>query len=249
MITIMRRIRSGTITPETMVCVGEELVQAHKISELSQLFNHPMENIRGELNEKYTISIDAILKKGWIFTSENQNLPVFAGTILLMTFIAGALTNEIMHSIASGLMAGWIVFMFLQSAFMAVSLRAYRGQKVDSQFIEQSLIPVLAKFSLLSVLFAFLVIILLPLLIIPSTIALLVYCYMTMFLLDYNSGIIKAASSAFSLLRNLGISALLQLCFLAFFYIVCIALIFPIPIIMPILAGALCSIYEDATSA
>ena len=249
MITIMRRIRAGTITPDTLVCMGEELVPAHKVGELSQLFNHSVEDIRSELNDPHKLSIDSILKKGWIFTSENQNMPVFAGTILLMTFIAGVITSELMHSIASGLMAGWITFIVLQSMFMAVSIRVYRGQKIDSLFIERNVIPMLAKLALISVLFSLLIILGLPLLIIPSSLALLVCCYIPMFLVDYNSGIIKATQSAFSLVRKLGSSALFQLCFLAFFYMICIVLIFPIPIIMPVLAGGLCSIYEEITSA
>ena len=140
------------------------------------------------------------------------------------------------------------MFVFLQSCFFSIALRVYRGQKTDLNFLEHSFAPILGKLAFVSVLFSFLVIATLPLLIVPGIITMLILIYIPMFILDFDSDVGKTITSIISLLRKLDKSALMRLGSLILFYMVCIALIIPIPIVMPIIAGGLCSIYEDLAS-
>ena len=248
LVTILRRIRSGSITPDTLVYQGEELVPAYKIKDISPFFNNPADDIRHELTNKPSLSIANILKKGWRFTSEYQNMSVFAGGILLLSVICGALAYEIFHSIASGIMAGWIVFLTTQSVFLAVALRLKKKKKPNLYFLDYTLTPLLGKLAFISVIFSLIIIAGLPLLIVPSTIAMLIYAYVPMFILDYDASLKKTLISIFSLLRKLDYVSLIKLSFLMLLYIICIILIFPIPLAMPILAGGLCSVYEDLST-
>lgn len=248
LITIMRRIYSGIIIPDTLMYQGEELVPAYRVADLSSFFNRPVENIRNELIKKFQISISNTLKKGWQFTLEHQSMPVLAGAVLLLSALFGILVQEILHKTMSGITAGWIMFLFLQSCFFAVSLRLYRGQKTDLDFIEYTIAPIMGKLSCISVLFSIIIIIGLPLLVVPGIIAMLVCAYMPMFILDYNLNITRTISSIFSLLRKLDKISMLKLSFLILFYMVGIAMIFPIPLIMPVIAGSLCSIYEELST-
>ncbi len=247
LVTILRRIRSGAITPETLVYQGEELVPAYTIKDISPFFNNPVENIRHELTHRPSLSIYKILRKGWLFTSEYQNMSVFAGGISLLSIVCGVLAYAIFHSIASGIMAGWMVFLTAQSAFLAVSLRLYRGHKPNLHFLDYTLAPLLGKLAFVSVIFSIIIIIGLPL-IVPSTIAILIYAYIPMFILDYDASLKKTITSIFCLLRKLDRISLIKLSFLMLIYIICVVLIFPIPLAMPILAGGLCSIYEDLST-
>lgn len=250
LVTIMRRIRSRVILPDTLVYQREEdgLVPAYSIEDLSPFFNHPTEDIRHELEASPKISIAKTFRKGWRFTLEHQGMAVFAGGILLLSWMFGILINEILHKTGSGITASWIMFLFLQSCFFAVSLRLYRGQKTDLDFIEYTLAPITGKLAFVSVLFSFIIIGGLPLLAIPSIIAMLTLAYIPMFILDYDSSIRKTIASIFSLIGKLDKISLMKLGFITLFYMVCVALIIPIPIIMPIMAGGLCSIYEDLST-
>jgi hypothetical protein len=249
LVTVMRRIRSGIIIPDTLVCQEEdEAVPAYSISELSNFFNNPIEDIRNELETSHTISIAKILRKGWQFTTEHQGIPVFAGGILLFSWMFGLLVNEILHKTGSGITASFIMFLFLQSCFFAISLRLYRGQKTDLNFLEYTMAPIIAKIAFSSVLFSFIIIAGLPLLAIPSIIAMLILAYIPMFILDYNHSVKQTIISIFLLIRKLDKISLMKLCCITLFYMVCVAFIIPIPIILPIMAGSLCSIYEDLST-
>lgn len=250
LVTIMRRIRSGIILPDTLACQNDEgeLIAAHNIEDLAPFFNNPTTDIRKELSGNASISITSTLKKGWQFTLEHQGMPVFAGAILILAAMVGILTQEILHKPASGITAGWIMFLFLQSCFFAVSLRLYRGQKTDMDFIEYTLAPIIGKLSFISAVSAVIIVAGLPLFIIPSIVAMLIYAYMSMFILDYNFSLLQTIGAIFNLLGKLNKISMLKLGFMILCYMIFIILVIPIPIVMPIMAGSLCSIYEEISS-
>ena len=252
LVTMMRRIRSGAVVPDTLIYKEHdaEAAPAFSINELSPFFNNPVEDVRTELESSPEISsIIKIFKKGWRFTLEHQGMSVFAGGILLISWMFGMLANGILHNTASSIMASWIMFLFLQSCFFAVAIRLYRGQKTDMAFLEYTLAPVIGKISFAAVLFSFAIITALPVFIFPGVIAMLTITYIPMFILDYNYSVKQTITSIYSLLGRMEKSAFAKLCFITFCYMIGIALIIPIPIVMPIMAGCLCSIYEELSTA
>ncbi|MEK6746748.1 MAG: DUF4339 domain-containing protein [Pseudomonadota bacterium] len=251
LVTMMRRIRSGVIVPDTMIYqeAGMEAVPAFSISELSPFFNNPVEDVRNELEASANISLLKTFKKGWRFTLEHQGMSVFAGAILLASWMFGKLADGILHNTASSIMASWIMFIFLQSCFFAVAIRLYRGQKTDLGFLEHTLAPVIGKISFAAVLFSFAIIGALPVFIFPGVIAMLTIVYIPMFILDYNYSVKHTITSIYTLLGRMKKTSFMNLCLITLFYMIAIAFIIPIPIAMPIMAGCLCSIYEELSTA
>jgi hypothetical protein len=245
LVTIMRRIRSGVILPETLFSQGEDLVPAYNIEDLSSFFNYPVEDIRHELAAATKISILQTLRKGWQFTTEHQSMSVFAGGILLLASLFGILIYEMLRNALSGFTASLMLFLLLQSCFLSISLRLYRGQRTDINFIEHTFSPLVGKLAFISVLSAFIIIIGLAFFLVPGVVAMLIVIWMPMLILDYDSSVGKTISAILSLFRKLDNLSLAKLGLLILFYIAGIALIFPIPLIMPILAGGMCSIYEE----
>lgn len=250
LVVMMRRIRSGAVVPDTMVYhEGEaEAAPAFSISELSPFFNNPVEDVRTELETATELSILKIFRKGWRYTQEHQGMSVFAGGILLVSWMFGVLMYELLHSTYSGIMASWIMFLFLQSCFFAVAIRLYRGQKTDLGFLEYTLAPVIGKISFAAVIFSFAIITALPVFILPGVLAMLTIAYIPMFILDYNYSVKQTITSIYSLLGRMEKSAFAKLCLLTLGYMIGIILIIPIPIVMPIMAGCLCSIYEELST-
>lgn len=250
LVTMMRRIRSGAVVPETMIYQeGEaDAAPAFSISELSPFFNNPVEDVRTELETPTELSIIKIYKKGWRYTQEHQGMSVFAGGILLVSWMFGVLADGILNNMVSSIMASWIMFLFLQSCFFAVAIRLYRGQKTDLGFLEYTLAPALGKISFAAVIFSFLILGGLPLFILPGIFFMLIIAYIPMFILDYDYSLKDTMVCIYNLISRMEKKVFAKLCFITLCYIIGIALIIPIPIVMPIMAGCLCSIYEELST-
>ena len=246
LISIMRRIRSGTINPDTFIYIDkydENPQHAFSISDLSQFFNSQTQDIRKEI-AKNKVSIIRTISQGWGFTKDNILMAVLAGGVLIITTLFGILLSDILSPIA-GFTAGWIMFLFLQSCFLAISLRIYRGQKIDIAFIEHNLSPIIAKLSFVAVIFAILIPIGLIFCIVPGIVAIAIAMYIPLLIFDYNLDVRKTIYVVFQNMGKFDQISLLKFGLLILLYLICISFIFPIILILPIFAGGLCSIYED----
>lgn len=249
LVSVMRKIHSGVIKPNTLIYLDKEdqdPLSAFAVSELSEFFNSPTQNIRKEL-AKYELSIIRTLAQGWQFSQDNIMMTVFAGGVLILTSLFGILLSEVWGPMA-GFTGGWIVFLFLQSCFLAISLRLYRGQQTDVAFIEQNFAPITAKLSFAAAIFAILVPIGLVLCIVPGIVAMVVAMYIPLLVFDYDLDVNKIIAVIFRNMGKFDQISLLKLALLILAYLVCIVFIFPIVLVLPILAGALCSIYEDLSA-
>lgn len=245
LVTMMRRIRSGIVTPDTMVYneYGEQ-VPAHDIQELSPFFNNPTQNLRSELESSFRISIPEFFSLGWNFISTNYDIMVFAGITIVLPVLLGLLLSVFLGNIAASA-AGLMLFLILQAYFFAVSLRVYRAQKVDIDFIEKMLSPIVWKIFGLAIIFSAAIPLLGALLVVPGIIATFIFILASLIIYDNHYDIGKAISYAFSLSKKINPSSRMNLYFITFLYIVSIILIFPIPLMLPIFAGGICSVYED----
>lgn len=246
LITVMRRIRSGKITPETLFYTNDDkLTAARNIDDFSSFFNHPTEDVRKELSSAHHISIKHIVKKGWQFTFEHQSITVFSGFTLMLVFMFSLLVHETTHSVAAAITSGWIVFALIQNCFFAFALRIYRGQIVDINFIEHSITPIMGKLIFSSVIFSIITALGIVLFIVPGVIAFIISAFIPFIVLDYDFKIKKTIATIITLLKKLDTSSLSKLIVTALLYLISVAMLFPIPLTMPVMAGILCSVYED----
>lgn len=249
LVTMMRRIRSGAISPSTKVYrEGEEPIYAHTIEELAGFFNNPSQDLRGDLLKTTQVLIASTLSIGWDFVAENQTVMVLAGAMLALCALFGILVNEI-AGIPTAIAAAFVAFSMLQSYFFATALRLYRGQRTDVDFIEKNLSPVASKLAIISVIFSVIMPIGAVFLIIPAAFFMLVFMLSSMIMLDYRCGIWGAIAMARKLLAKLDNTSKIKLIFLILLYMIFSVLIFPIPLLLPILVGGMCKTYEELANA
>ena len=249
LVTMMRRIRSKVISANTLVYQDEkEPSSAHTIEELSDFFNNPSQDLRGDLQKTPQVSIGNTLSIGWELVSENQSIMVLAGAMLALCALFGILVGTITE-ISTAISAALVVFFMLQSYFFAIALRLYRGQRTDVDFIEKNLSPISSKLIIISVIFSVLMPIGALFFIVPAAFFMLIFMLSSMIMLDYHCGIWEAINMARKLFAKLDNSSKIKLVFLVLLYMIFSVLIFPIPLILPILVGGMCQIYEELANA
>ncbi len=244
LVVMMRRIRSGVVRPDTLVYKGQDdEVAAHLIPELSDFFNRPAD-MRQELVARPSISISKTLQKGWDFMCEYQFLPVFAGLIILLVSLLGIILAKKL-SLAAGIIGGWMFFLLLQSYFFAVSIRLYRGQKIDMGFIENVLSPISAKLAFAAIVFALIIAAGLVLGIVGGIVAMVVFMLIPLSILDHDYTIKQSVTETLRKLKKLEKASIIDFGWLMLIYLLCIVLILPIPLLLPVIAGGICYIYDE----
>lgn len=248
LVSMMRRINSGMVTPVTLVYRGEdEPTSAHVLDELAPFFNRPIGDIRGDIYEKPELSFARFLSFGWEFLTENPSMMVFSGFTLAMSILSGILINGIMGT-SAGVAAGWAIFMLLHGYGFLVALRLSRGQRVDLDFIDKMLSPISRQMLAIAMIFSILVAVGALLFILPSLSAMFIFAFSCMVMFDRRCGVGEAIKFARTLPRRVDREIASKMLVLIFAYLVLSALLFPIPVIMPIFLGSMSDIYERLIS-
>ena len=250
LVTIMRRVKAGKILPDTWVYVGDahDAMPAHQVEELRSFFNRSVDDVRQELAPHMHFSLMRAIRTGWNFTSEHQIMPMIAGAIMLFSALFGILLQNTFNEFAA-IVGAWIVFFIAQSFYLVIAIRFYRGQSAGIDFLENGLSPISPAIIIISMPFAVLVALGTCLFILPGVAALIIFSLVPILVYEHRMKIPDAISTAIKMLKKLDASTVTLLGVLFLFYIAGIALIAPIPLVMPMLAGALCSLYEELAAA
>src|SRR5262249_45661681 len=126
LVTLMRRIRAGKIAPHTQIYKeGEDTpLPASKIEEIAPFFEQS--HIEPE-TEEAPPSLFTLLQEGWRFTFEHNIMTVFAGGMLLVSFVFALLCFGLFPP-AIAAVPIWIFFIILHNLYLIFVLRLYRGQ-------------------------------------------------------------------------------------------------------------------------
>jgi len=245
LVTMMRRIRTGIITAQTLVYRGyEDPTSAHVIDELAHFFNNPTVDLRSDLQEDKNISIAKYLSVGWEFVSENPMTAFTSGMILCVSGLAGWLLNESV-GVVGAVVGFWVMLILMQSFYFVVSIRLYRGQRTDIVFIEKMLTPIWARLLFISIVFSIIIPAGALFFVIPALLLNGVFIFAVIFMLDHHCNGLEAISGAWKLMAKLDNKEKMNICVLVLIYMVSIVFIIPIPLMLPIFAGAMCCAYED----
>lgn len=245
LVTMMRRIRTGIITSQTLVYRGDEdPISAHFFEELAHFFNNPTQDLRSDLQEKINVSIPKYLSIGWEFVSENPIVTVLSGLIFTISGLFGWILNETIGIVAA-ISGFWIMLMLIKSCYIVISLRIYRKQRTNITFFDKILSSIFLRLVLISLVFSILIPIGGLLFIVPLLFLTTIFIFSAMFLLDNNCNSLEAIHNSWKLIKKLDGKATFNIFILVFIYIFSMALIFPIPVMLPIFIGAMCSLYED----
>lgn len=245
MVSLMRRIRSGKVTPNTLILIGdsETPVPAGEIKELARFFidtgYDPMDN---SLRPR-SITLSKALDTGWHFVMESNIMTVYAGGMLiLMLMFALAMVSQ--FGMYVGGFIAWCVFMVTQQLYFMFTVRVFRGQTIGQDFMNHQFTPILSALVLFSILYAVLLPVGLALLIVPGLLFATFFTYVPIVLMDKQVPISKAFASSFQRVSKAGIKQIIAVSTILALHYICLFLIVPVPLTMPLFFAALIEMYE-----
>ncbi len=245
LVTVMRRIRSGKIRPNTSIYVGNETrpIRAERVPELEPFFLRLLEGPQDARAKPAPATLDGILRAGWQFTMEHNIMTVYAGGLLLISMMFVAALTNLFGLMAGGVLA-WCVFILMHHFYLIFSLRFFRGQTMGPDFINLQLAPVLASFIIGNVIFALAVALGLTFFIIPGIIVAGLFIFTPFLLLDRQCSLQEAFLESYNMVNKAGMPTLILICMLIALHFLCMVLIVPVPLTLPIFVAAVCEIYE-----
>ena len=254
LVNIMRRIRTGKITPDTLIySENKETPQrANAIEEIALFFTRqpeaaPEPGTSGKPQEHIPLSIGQLLRNSWQFTLEHNIMTVYAGGLLLLNILLAITLVSWFGFIAGGLLA-WAASITCHNFYMIFVLRLYRRQPISSGFINRNLAPVLPTLFLACGTLAFMMGGGLLLLVIPCMIVSIYYIFVPFLIIDQKYGVVEAMHASRLLLQKHNQQYVRFVTILILIHYICLTLIIPIPLTLPMFAAALAELYEKITT-
>lgn len=249
LVTIMHRIRNKKISGDTPIYIDDAAIPtpAAHISEIAIFFHHTPQASAAAFTGASATSLLHLLATGWRFISENNIITVFAGAMLLISFL---LTVGLMNRLGwfTGGVAGWCILVLLHNIYLICTLRMYRGQTVGPDFIDHHLAPILLSLAIASVVLALMMVGGALLLIIPAVIISTLYIFVPFLMLDHRYSMIEAMHASRLLLQKRGKNYARLISILVVLHLLCLMLIIPVPLTLPLFAIALAELYEEIST-
>lgn len=246
LLTMMRRIKNGKVSAGTMVSTDtmDVPMPASRLQDLAMFFDSGEKDDKSGAGERSRRSFSQFFDVGWRFISGNQNMSVFGGAIVLLTFLLGLPLYDI-GGIGVAIMISSLVFFILQSIYMISALRLNRGQHINADFIQSAIlansVPLVLGSCILGVLFwvgvAFLIV--------PGVIMLSVYAFMPFLISDRGFSVIEAMEASRMLIARDKSAYFPTMIGLVGLHLLSCATVVLIPLTLPILAGALSELYDE----
>ena len=244
LVTVMRRIRAKKINANTPIYVNEatDSLPAQEIAEIALFFDTTTP--ASITDASLTTTLSTVIAQGWQFVTEHHIMTVYAGGLLLLCLmLASGLINAL--GLITGSMAAGAILMLFHNLYLLFTLRLYRGQTLSSDFINQKLAPALPAIFAASLMLSLMVAGGLFLLIIPGVIVAVMYIFVPLLVLDRSYGVVEAMYASRLLLQKHGKRYVGRIFALVALHLVCLFLIIPIPITLPIFSAAISAIYEE----
>lgn len=246
LVTIMRRIRSGKITSDTLIYSdGEDTPKpAADIEDIALFFKAQPDT---KNRKEKTKPLGRLIRHGWQTVMEKHVMTVYAGGMLLLCImLASALIDKL--GIVNGGMLAWAVFLIFHNIFFIFVLRLNRGQTTGSAFINNNLAPILPMLIIASITLALMMAGGLFLFVIPGMIISVLYIFVPFLIFDRRYNIAEAMYASRLLLQKRGRKYISTISILSFLHLVCLLLIIPIPVTLPIFACTLSNIYDEISA-
>jgi hypothetical protein len=246
LVTIMRRVRMRKILSDTPIYIDEAPapVPAGEIPEIAAFF-------REDGGEAHTaprsFSLTETILAGWRFTLEHNVMTVYAGGLLLISFLLATMLVNAFGLVRGG-MAAWCLFVTLHNFYLLFTLRLYRGQTLGSDFVNHQLAPALGMLLLASVALALMMAGGFILLLIPGMAITVVYIFVPFLILDRGYNLPKAMRESHLLLFKHDRHHVSLIAALIILHLICLVLIIPIPLTLPVFAASLSRIYEELSA-
>ena len=245
LLTIMRRIRSQKIGPETLIFVDDAAASlpATQIRDIAIFFSQSNLDNTPKLDLP-AVNLINVLRDSLRFTFDHNIMTVYAGAIVLLGILLAAGLVGVMGSYMGGLLS-WIVFVIFHYFFFVCTLRAYRMQPFSLDFINKHLAPVLPVLCFSGIVLALMMFGGFLLLVVPAIIVAVYYIFVPFFIYDRRMSLVEAMVASRLLVQkhNRRYQKIIEM--LVIMHVGSMILIFPIPVTMPMFAASLSKIYED----
>jgi hypothetical protein len=244
-LTIMRRIRSSKISPETRFFVddSQESIPATQIHDIAIFFSQNTPDMAAKINLP-NVTLMNVLRDGLRFTFDNNIMTVYAGAMVLVAILLGSALISVMGTSLGGMLS-WIVFVIMHYLFFIFSLRTYRMQPFSIDFMNRQLAPILPMLFFSGIVLALMMFGGFLLLIIPALVVAVYYIFVPFFVYDRKMSLIEAMVASRLLVQKHDRKYQKIIEVLVIMHACALVLIFPIPVTMPMFAASLAKIYED----
>ena len=250
LITIMRRIRAGKIREHTIIYKDRETegAPAAKIPDIALFFDHAPATPAASERPRREMSLQTSLAAGWSFVIEHNIITVFSGAIMLACLMLGAPIINNFGFLAGGMLV-WCLFVLFHHAYLLAILRLHRGQTVSADFLNRRIAPVLGTLIASAFVLALMSAGGFLLLIIPGIAVMTLYIFVPLLIVDRRYGVVEAMAASRLLVQKHGGKHMAHIFILTFLHFLCLVLILPIPLTLPIFGAALAMAYDDLCAA
>ena len=249
LVILLRRIRTNKIEKNTLIYVGsnEFPEPAHSIDDLKIFFNQKSASNDVQNKDICLFTLSSILREGWRFTMLHNVMTVFAGFIVLASML---LTSYVVSRVSDipGALISWAIFVIFYYMYAVFSLRLYRGQPISSDFVDKQLAVILPNLLFAAVIIAFMSAGGLMLLLIPALIVLVYYIFVPFLIIDRRLTPVQAMNASRLLACKHNGRYLKTMLVLILGFLSSLILIVPLPLTLPIFAGAIIKVYEELAS-
>lgn len=241
--TIMRRIRSGKITKDTPIYIDDAVsaLPASDIPDIALFFDGAS---RKKKSGDYPLpTLSELIARGWQFLSDHHFVTAYSGALVLISLMIASGLFATFGWVTGGMLS-WVLFVTLHNVYLLFILRLRRGQTMGADFINNHLAPVFITLLAASIVLGLMMTGGLLLLIVPGVIVAVMYVFTPFLILDKRYSITEGLTASRLLLQKHKRYGKL-LFSLTLLHFMCLLLIVPLPITLPIFAAALSELYEE----
>jgi hypothetical protein len=250
LVNIMRRIRTGKVGPDTLIHVGDSptSIPAKQIEEISHFFTREKAPETPALAAAQApLSISRLIGNSWQFTIEHNIMTVYAGLLVLLNAMASMWLVNNLGYLQGGVLA-WIFCVTCHNFYLVFMLRLYRGQTFSSDFFNNRLQPILGTLFLSCIILALMMVGGLVLLVLPLMIVSVYYIFVPFLILDHKYKMVEAMHASRLLLQKNNQQYLRLVVILILTHYICMTMIVPLPLTLPMFTAALAELYEKISN-
>jgi hypothetical protein len=248
LVSIMRKIRSGKVTSDTLLFLNQETtpVAASSVAEIKIFFE--TSSVTQDSKRKTQLRRSQVVSRGWQFVSQHTYATAYAGLLVVICVSMLMIFSQFLPPvIAYG--SVWVTFVVLHNIYLLWLLSEYRGQQYASQFLSRYLLPNLAALIFSSLLLAMMISGGLIALIIPGILVAVIYVFVPFLMADRRYRVVEAMLASRLLIQKAGKKNMMTIVGLVGVHFICLLLVIPIPLTLPLFAAMLSDIYEELITA
>lgn len=246
LLAMMRRIKNQKITADTLISTETMDVptQASRLSDLALFFDTGKDYDVDAVQRPKGGFFPVMLRSGWRFISNNQGMCVFAGTIVLLTFLFGIPLYNV-SGLGASVMVSSMIYFTMQSIFMICTLRLNRGQHINLEFVQLVIMNNMGFLFMSSCVLAVVFWAGMLCLLLPGIVILSVYIFVPFLIADRGYSVIEAMEASRMLMRRKHSLYFIPVIGLVGLHITACLTVLLIPLTLPLMAAPIAELYDE----